>query len=129
MYKDRVLFIMTFPHSDKMGRQNCYKNLRQAIFLIAHAVTSVTVAPISVYHGQNISVPPVLIHASFVEASLGSNWIAVITASETNMAMTTGAGRPFFQKTASPSPPTSAPLVNPRKENAAFSTKSTWRLR
>src|SRR5205823_3836433 len=46
-----------------------------------------------------------------------------------NMPVTTGKARPFFQKIASAKPPSKAPLVRPRNENAAFNTKSTCRLK
>jgi hypothetical protein len=55
--------------------------------------------------------------------------MAVIVPRETIMPVMTGRLRPFFQNTASARPPTSAPLVRPRRANAAFNTKATWRLR
>ena len=54
---------------------------------------------------------------------------ATDTARDTNMPVMTGIARPFFQNTASARPPSSAPLVRPRNEKAAFKTNSTWRLR
>src|SRR5207302_1236726 len=52
-----------------------------------------------------------------------------MTASETNIPVITGMARPFFQNTAIARPPSSAPLVRPRNENAAFNTNSTLRLK
>src|SRR6266568_9031229 len=89
---------------------------------ISHATPIVTTAPISVYHGQKISVPTVLIQRFLVESSLGKSWIPVITAREINMPTMTGALRPFLQNTARANPPSNAPLVSPRNEKAAFST-------
>src|SRR5262245_36591727 len=45
------------------------------------------------------------------------------------MARTTGRALPLRQNTASAKPPTSAPLVRPRSENAVFKTNSTCRLK
>ena len=55
--------------------------------------------------------------------------MAVMVASETTMPAMTGMLRPFFQNTARARPPTSAPLVRPRRAKAAFKTKATWRLK
>src|SRR5438874_4929845 len=55
--------------------------------------------------------------------------MAVITAKEVIIPVITERARPRFQNTARIKPPRSAPLVNPRNENAAFNTKSTCRLR
>src|SRR5207247_3409176 len=96
---------------------------------VVQATVTVTITPISVYHGQKISVPTIRIQTSLVEASVGRSWIAVITVNETNIPIITGVARPFFQNTASPRPPNSAPLVKPRNEKAAFKTNSTRRLK
>src|SRR5216117_1517170 len=52
-----------------------------------------------------------------------------MTAREKNMPVMTGALRLFLENTASVRPPSSAPLVSPRKEKAAFNTNSTCRLK
>jgi hypothetical protein len=95
-----------------------------------HATINVTIAPIRVYHGQKISVPIVLIQRPLVARKAGNTWIAVITASEMSIPTITGSARVFSLRhpTASIKPPTSAPLVRPRRENAAFRTNSTRRL-
>jgi hypothetical protein len=86
------------------------------------------VAPIRVYHGQKISAPTTFIQSALVQSSLGRSWSAVIVARDTIMPVMTGVPRPFFQNTANAKPPTSAPLVRPRRAKAAFNTKGTWRL-
>jgi len=55
--------------------------------------------------------------------------MVVMVARETTMPVMTGMLRPFFQKMARARPPTSAPLVRPRRAKAAFKTKATCRLR
>lgn len=87
------------------------------------------VAPMRVYQGQNTSVPTTFIQSALVKSILGRSWMAVIVARETTMPVMTGMLRPCFQNTASARPPTSAPLVRPRRAKAAFNTKATWRLR
>jgi hypothetical protein len=95
----------------------------------SQAVRRVMVAPMSVYQGQKISVPTVLIQKALVQSSLGRSWMVVIVARDTHMPVMTGKLRPFFQNTASARPPMSAPLVRPRRAKAAFRTKATCRLR
>src|SRR5215471_4662128 len=89
-------------------------------FRTSQVVAIVMIVPIRVYHGQNISVPIVVIQSGLTAGNLGNTWIATITPSETSIPTTTGAERPLGPNTANAKPPAKAPLVNPRKENAAF---------
>src|SRR5438093_2899244 len=87
------------------------------------------VTPMRAYQGQKISVPKVSSHQSLVAFDFCSSSMALMTARETNMPVMIGRERPFFQNTARARPPSSAPLVRPRKEKAAFKTNSTCRLK
>jgi hypothetical protein len=107
-------------------------------FSTSHVTASVIIAPISVYHGQKISGPIHRAQKSFVGGQLGKNSISAMQISAVSIPITTGAPRlvspesdepAFFQNTASSNPPSKAPPVSPRRENARFKTNAALRLK
>src|ERR1043166_1356151 len=91
-----------------------------------HATANITEQPIRVYHGKAIFMLKRGQPAGKFACTNGL--IAIITAKEQSIPVMTGRPAPFFQKTASNNPPSSAPLVSPRSLKAASTTKVTSRL-
>src|SRR5437762_9660953 len=94
---------------------------------VTHAIPSVTMVPMSVNHGQatlTLTAAPVA-GVAFHSKRLTK----IMTASEARVPNRTGRARALFQHKTSSKLPSNAPLVRPRRENAALSTYSTSRLR